>query len=1427
MPFLITSGASQQTKVVKHCIKIITQKRVNGLKRLLDSLKKAQYGNDDIIDVDIYIDALPTKSNSGEKSFQNYLKNNDEMRDIQSRKILLEFTKTWEWSYGTKKIHDITEFRGIRKQWLNVYSEEEKNNEEDNGIVVIFEDDLIVSPFYFIWLKNAHKFYSHRDDIAGYSLHNWKITATGKTIEKIRTENNSAFLQLQVGPWGFSPNMHVWKKFLNSFSSVDVNIPELISTKWYQDHLKRGKGYAMWTHTFMSYCYHNNLFTVYPNLRNNRELAIHLELNGEHFKNSILRVSQLQESVDDAIFSFNTMPLRLGIGGEVIDENNNTNMHHALEDPVTFTHKGRNRVLQAYGDTVATPSSAGSICLQESSGLELTLTPFGFFYVLLAFVATVLALIWFHFKRRNSNSNAMQEKGKEENYRLRKRLIFHVDSNVGVVIEFFFLLFSASVGEFLLPARAPTTTQSGQMDMWCFTMLMSVLGSVAYIEKVKDGEDFPLNRRQTNEWKGWMQVAFVMYHYAHAEPIFAPIRVFVSAYVWMTGFGNGIFFWTKSDFSAKRFWQCIWRMNFLVVPLSLVSHTAWILYYVVALHTTHFIFIYLCLGLGKKIAILRRWRGKGTFKGIAPIKERLVGITLLFLLTFILWDIPVVYKWIIDAPLRFMFGAGFADYFQYRTHTDHWSSWTGLVFASVYPLLKEKYISGQLKPMSFWWVACGLITTLLAVVQTIIWVQSYPPTWDHAKNVEYATKLHPYIGTLIIPFYIFIRNCHPILTNHIAMPFEKLGGWSLETYLLQFHIFLNRQASHHAIIIPGLMYINMLVVLVLYITVAKRLFEISASMRDIAFGCDKKQVGWASFALLVGLGIAALMYLIPLLQNFRTVWYILYFINGIIALAAFIFQCVTYMRMNCSTVGKTASTISATGIDIIEDVEQNVNTEMSPIANVRKPCNGPEINADEHANEGSCFIVYTDDSKKRATKKHGIHPANDRFSLFYNLKFIGLVALWVIGYMQLGIPYTKKKCDTAGDVGLANVENDGTIMKCTAGTLPCKPIGEASTFQKPNFAKTCPTANKNKKTSGKCKCNQDLPRGHWKELSSDASSSKQCAANPVKFGAKAVEWQWDPACCACFDNTRPNIKKCMQGRHILFAGDSTTRQPVYDFFRFLSEDEDVNKNRWKNFDEYVKGKDSWLTKYASASENWFFRPDFDIHDMQLKPPYVLKKNLAKKNIILHPCRKRGENASEPWAHGLWNDRTNRQSFAYACPSHRIETTDLTYHDTELNAKIDFKYLAQQYGLDDIDFWPLYFNHNKPDLVYISKGNHDIRIGVGLFNEDASIFNFYENTLTLLGTIRRYYDGPIIWRHNYWWCCGPGASHPTFRYRAAVQKILKQYPNVIPLDGYRITENGCGNEGQPGRPSDTVHYPAKISPLVWESVVRYACRECCQ
>jgi hypothetical protein len=42
-----------------------------------------------------------------------------------------------------------------------------------------------------------------------------------------------------------------------------------------------------------------------------------------------------------------------------------------------------------------------------------------------------------------------------------------------------------------------------------------------------------LGRDQTEEWKGWMQWAFIFYHYYRVYFVYNEIRVFVSAYVWM------------------------------------------------------------------------------------------------------------------------------------------------------------------------------------------------------------------------------------------------------------------------------------------------------------------------------------------------------------------------------------------------------------------------------------------------------------------------------------------------------------------------------------------------------------------------------------------------------------------------------------------------------------------------------------------------------------------------------------------------------------------------------------------------------------------------------------------------------------------------------------------------------------------------------
>ena len=82
----------------------------------------------------------------------------------------------------------------------------------------------------------------------------------------------------------------------------------------------------------------------------------------------------------------------------------------------------------------------------------------------------------------------------------------------------------------------PKANRSYSRDL--FILLTLVLFVVAGGLTVSDGDDKVLSRHQTEEWKGWMQVMFVWYHYFKAAELYNAIRLFIAAYVWMTGFGE-------------------------------------------------------------------------------------------------------------------------------------------------------------------------------------------------------------------------------------------------------------------------------------------------------------------------------------------------------------------------------------------------------------------------------------------------------------------------------------------------------------------------------------------------------------------------------------------------------------------------------------------------------------------------------------------------------------------------------------------------------------------------------------------------------------------------------------------------------------------------------------------------------------------------
>ena len=150
-----------------------------------------------------------------------------------------------------------------------------------------------------------------------------------------------------------------------------------------------------------------------------------------------------------------------------------------------------------------------------------------------------------------------------------------------------------------------------------------------------------LNRDQTEEWKGWMQVMFLLYHYFEAREMYNAIRIFIAGYVWMTGFGNFSYYYVRADFSAGRFAQMMWRLNFFVFFACVALRNDYVLYYICPMHTLFTLAIYGALGCG--VAANR------TNWGVAA------KVALCCVAVVAIWDIPGVFH-AIFTPFKWLVG---------------------------------------------------------------------------------------------------------------------------------------------------------------------------------------------------------------------------------------------------------------------------------------------------------------------------------------------------------------------------------------------------------------------------------------------------------------------------------------------------------------------------------------------------------------------------------------------------------------------------------------------------------------------------------------------------------------------------------------------------------------------------------------------------
>jgi hypothetical protein len=299
----------------------------------------------------------------------------------------------------------------------------------------------------------------------------------------------------------------------------------------------------------------------------------------------------------------------------------------------------------------------------------------------------------------------------------------------------------------------------------------------------------------------------------------------MTGYVWMTGFGNFSFFYLKNDFSFVRVVQMLWRLNFLVVFLCLSQGTTYILYYICPLHTYYFLMVYAAMRVGKRL---------NYSKFGLRIKLAIVA-----LIIYLIWDVDLGLFKVIHYPFigsKPILGAtnGTMWEWYFRTTLDHWSTFLGMIFAANYPIVSLFY--RKLEAMSPWkcWIGKGCMGATM-MVAFVVWVRGPFLLEKFDYNVT-----NPYFGFVPLITYIYFRNLTPGLRSHSLKVLHEIGKTTLETYLMQHHIWLASNAKSLLVLIPGWPKINMVVVTIIYFLLSRKLYKITIYLRGMLLPNESK-----------------------------------------------------------------------------------------------------------------------------------------------------------------------------------------------------------------------------------------------------------------------------------------------------------------------------------------------------------------------------------------------------------------------------------------------------------------------------------------------------------------------------------------------------------------------------------------------------------
>ena len=190
----------------------------------------------------------------------------------------------------------------------------------------------------------------------------------------------------------------------------------------------------------------------------------------------------------------------------------------------------------------------------------------------------------------------------------------------------------------------------------------------------------------------------------------------------------------------------------------------------------------------------------------------------------------------------------------FRTSLDHWSAFLGMLFAANYPITSLLFRKLESQPFALH-VLAKISIGLGLLGAFYIWVTG--PFM--LEKIDYNST-NSYFGFIPLITFIFFRNLTPTLRSYSLGLLHQIGKSTLETYLMQHHIWLTSNAKSLLIIFPGWHKCNMLIVTLAYFYISRRLYKLTLYLREMHLPNDKKKcfhsIAAISLIIIVFYGIA-------------------------------------------------------------------------------------------------------------------------------------------------------------------------------------------------------------------------------------------------------------------------------------------------------------------------------------------------------------------------------------------------------------------------------------------------------------------------------------------------------------------------------------------------------------------------------------------